>query len=61
VDVELKVSVVMKIGVVATIVVLRSTGTINGVVAQATIVMPENPTRSPYAQYGDTGFVLYIH
>jgi hypothetical protein len=58
--VALKTGVVLKMGVV-TSSVLKSTGTVNGVGAQPTIVMPGTSTRSPYPQYGDAGFVLYVH
>ena len=40
-------------------VVVRSTGSVNGVRAQATAVIPGTSTRSPYAQYGVAELVLH--
>jgi len=39
---------------------LRSTGTVNGVGPQPTAVMPGNPSRSPYPQYGDAESVHFL-
>ena len=41
-------------------VVLRATGTVNGVAPQPTAVIPGISTRSPYTQYGDAEFVLFV-